>query len=378
MKLLPFIPEQASTLAVRFEYLFWYITAVCGFAGLAVYAFLFYCCVKYRRGATTGSTPRILGSARLELAWTIIPTIIFFTFFGWGVAVYNHATHAPADALEVFITGKQWMWKAQYPGGQRLIIGGNPRNMTENERESIGRLVIPVGRPVKFTMMSEDVIHSFGIPAFRIKIDVLPLRYTTQWHHPTKVGEYHLTCNQYCGTWHSLMVGKVAVVSEDEFRDFLTGLNSRQGTANPVDGSPAQKGRNEYLRLGCNQCHTGKNDAQAPSLEAMAESRNKKVLTLRPDGSYAPEVINLDSPEALDAYILKSIIDPRAQVAQPWNPVMPGNYHERSNPEDLNNLVQFIKSLKRGQTPDRTERWPTPLGAPNTTPKQPTSPEKKP
>ena len=125
MKLLPFIPEQASTLAVRFEYLFWYVTIVCGVAGLLVYGFMLYCCVKYRRGATTGSTPRILGSHRLELGLDDHPAIIFFSFFGWGVAVFNHATHPPADAAEIFVIGKQWMWKAQYPNGPTVIIGGN-------------------------------------------------------------------------------------------------------------------------------------------------------------------------------------------------------------------------------------------------------------
>ena len=168
MKLLPFIPELGSTLAFRFEYLFWYITIVCGAAGLAVYGFMLYCCVKYRRGATTGSTPRILGSHRLELAWTIIPAIIFFTFFGWGVAVFSYSSHAPADAEEIFVVGKQWMWKAEYKDGQRLIIGGNHEN-ERDERNSIGR-------PCSREPAGEDHadvrgrIHDFGVP-FRSKID---------------------------------------------------------------------------------------------------------------------------------------------------------------------------------------------------------------
>jgi cytochrome c oxidase subunit II len=366
VKLLPLIPEQASTLAVRFEYLFWYVTIVCGVAGLLVYAFMLYCCVKYRRGATSGSTPRILGSHRLELAWTIIPTIIFFSFFGWGVAVFNHATHAPADAEEIFVTGKQWMWKAQYKNGPTVIIGGNPRNMTEAERESIGRLYLPVNRPVKITLMSEDVIHDFGVPAFRSKIDVLPKRYTTAWYHPTKIGEYHIYCDQYCGTWHSLMVGKIEVLSEDDYQDKLQSLD--------VANSISQRGRKEFLRLNCIVCHTSKADAQAPVLEELFGAR-KKVLVMQPDGKYVSEEVIVD-----EGYILESILDPRAKIAEPWRPVMPGHYADNTTPEERTALVQFIKGLKRGQTPDRTERTPAPVGAPNTTPKQPTSPspEKKP
>lgn len=366
MKLLPFIPEQASTLAVRFEYLFWYITIVCSVAGLLVYAFLLYCCVKYRRGATSGSTPRILGSARLELAWTIIPTIIFFTFFGWGVAVFDHYAHPPADAEEIFVTGKQWMWKAQYKNGPTVIIGGNPRNMTEVERESIGRLYLPVNRPVKLTFMSEDVIHDFGVPAFRSKVDVLPKRYTTAWYHPTKIGEYHVYCDQYCGTWHSLMVGKIEVLSENDYQDKLKSLD--------VANSIAQRGRKEFLRLNCIVCHTAKGDAQAPVLEELFGT-SKEVLVMQPDGKYVKERITVD-----EGYILESIIDPRAKIAEPWRPVMPGHYGENTTAEERTALVQFIKNLKRGQTPDRTERTPAPVGAPNTTPKQPTSPspEKKP
>jgi len=375
VKFLPALPEQASTLAWRFEALFWYVTLVCGIAGLLVYFFLLYCCVKYRRGATTGSTPRILGSARLELAWTIIPTIIFFTFFGWGVAVFNHYGHPPADAEEIFVTGKQWMWKAQYKEGQRLIIGGNPRNMTEAERNSIGRLVLPVNRPVKITLMSEDVIHDFGVPAFRSKVDVLPKRYTTAWYHPTRIGEYHIYCDQYCGTWHSLMVGKIAVVGEQDYAEFLAGLKSLQGTENPVDGSLSHRGRELFLKLNCIVCHTGKNDAQAPSLEEIFGTTKKNVLVLQSDGKYTSEDIKVD-----EGYILESILNPRAKIVQPWNPVMPGHFADNTTPEDRTALVQFIKNLKRGQTPDRTERTPTSLGAPNTTPQSPTSPspEKKP
>jgi cytochrome c oxidase subunit 2 len=375
MNLPSILPERASTLADQFEILFWYITIITTVVGLAVYAFLLFCCVKYRRGNTTGSTPRILGSARLELAWTVIPLLVFLTFFAGGTLVYNYWAHPPKDAMEVYVIGKQWMWKAQYPDGQRVIIGGNPRNMTETERESIGALVLPVNRPIKLTLISEDVIHNFGVPAFRSKIDVLPGRYTSAWYHPTKTGEYHVFCDQYCGTWHSLMVGKVRVVGEQEFDEWLDGLRTTQGTENPVDGSPGQGGRNQFLRLQCLECHNRESVARAPLLEDIY-GQERWVRVRQPDGSFsAPVKVVAD-----EAYILESIVDPRAKVREGWEAIMPGNYHEQTTAEDLNALVQYIRGLRAGQTPKRTDRQNAPVGAPigpasgATTP---TSPEKK-
>ena len=188
--LLPIVPVMASTLAERFEWLFWYVLLVTGASAVLVYGALLYFCVAFRRTKTKTETPRILGSARLEIAWTVIPTIIFFSFFGWGAVVYRYAVQSPRDAEEIFVIGKQWMWKAQYsprPGedyAPRVIIGGNPRNMDEAERQSIGKLVIPIDKPVIIRFRSEDVIHDFGIPAFRSKVDVLPGRYTSAWYHP--------------------------------------------------------------------------------------------------------------------------------------------------------------------------------------------------
>jgi cytochrome c oxidase subunit 2 len=359
--LLPLIPERASILADRFEALFWYITLTVATAGLLVYAFIVYCCIKYRRSASPGTTPRILGSHRLEIAWTIIPTIIFFSFYGWGVAVYNYAFHPPEDALEIFVIGKQWMWKAQYPNGQRVIIGGNPANMTEAERASIGRLVVPIHRPIKVTLTSEDVIHNFGIPAFRSKMDVLPGRYTTSWFQPTKLGEFHIFCDQYCGTWHSLMVGKVAVVTQEEFENFLLGASNPQGSENPVDGSLAAQGRQLFLKLQCSTCHTAKPTARAPVLEGLY-------------GSKVPLKGNR-TEIADEQYIIESILKPRAKVVEGWEPIMP-SYEGQVTAEDLAALVQYIRSLKRGTTPDRTEYFPVPVGAPAERP-EPVSPPKE-
>jgi cytochrome c oxidase subunit 2 len=345
---------MASTLAARFEVLFWYVSFVCAIGGFGVYLALLYFCIAYRRGNTTGSTPRILGSHRLELAWTIIPTILFFSFYAGGVFVFNYYAHPPKDAMEILVIGKQWMWKAQYPNGQRVIIGGNPRNMSEAERKSIGRLVIPIDRPVKLTFISEDVIHDFGVPAFRSKVDVLPGRYTSAWYHPTQLGEFHIFCDQYCGTWHSLMVGKIAVVGEQEFDEFLQGLQPLQGTENPVDGSLAHEGRELFLKLQCIECHTGKPSGRAPILEGLY--RTKVPLT---GGGF--EIAD-------EAYIVESILKPRKKVVEGWKEIMP-SYEGRVTQHDLDALVAYIRGLRRGTTPDATGGIGAPVGAPTERPK---------
>ena len=350
LSMLPLIPERASTLADHFEALFWYITITSGVVGVAIYVALVYFCVRYRRGATTGSTPRILGSIRLELAWTVVPMFVFLTYYAWGAYVFNKAAHPPEDSMEVFVIGKQWMWKAQYPNGQRVIIGGNPRNMTEAERNSIGKLVLPINRPVKLTFTSEDVIHDFGVPAFRSKIDVIPGRYSQAWYEPTKLGEYHIYCDQYCGTWHSLMVGKIKVVGEGEFDEWLMGHTPLQGTANPVDGSLGHEGRQLFLKLQCINCHSATPTGKAPVLEGLYGTR----VPLKGGGAEVAD----------DTYIIESIRRPRLKVVDGWEAVMPAYDESQVSAEELNALVAYIRSLKKGTTPDRTERFPAPNGAP--------------
>lgn len=356
-----FVPEMASAQAYDFELLFWYVTATTGAVGLAVYAALLYFCVRYRRGNTTGSTPRILGSVRLELAWTVTPLFVFLTYFAGGVALYNKASHPPDDAMEVFVIGKQWMWKAQYPSGQRVIIGGNPRNMTEAERESIGKLVLPKGRPVLITLTSEDVIHDLGIPAFRSKMDALPGRYTKTWYEPTRAGEYHLFCDQYCGTWHSLMVGKVKVVEPAEFDAWLNGFTLDQGSENAVDGSPAFEGRKLFLKLQCVRCHSADPTGKAPVLEGLYGSR----VPLRGGGAEIAD----------DQYIMQSIRRPKLKVVDGWEPGMPAYDESQVTAEQLNQLVAYIRSLRKGTTPDQNAWFPAPAGAPTERGTQ--SPEKK-
>jgi cytochrome c oxidase subunit 2 len=369
---MPIIPERASVLADKFEPLFWYVTAVTGLATLLVCFGLVVFCIKYRRGATTGSTPRILGSHRLELFWTVTPLLIFLTFFGWGAVVFDYAFRPAPDAMEVYIIGKQWMWKAQYPDGQRVIIGGNTRNMEEEERRQIGALVLPVDRPVKFTMISEDVIHSFGIPAFRIKVDVLPGRYTTQWNHPNKVGEYHLFCNQYCGTWHSVMVGKVRVVPQDDFEAFLQGRANPSSpvTGGPPDGSPAWHGQQLFRKLQCINCHV-------PSAGSMA-GRHPRAPNLEGLHGEPVPVAGGGTVVADDAYVVESILNPQAKVVEGWKErsIMP-SYQGEVSAEDLNALVAYLRYLKGGKILPPNAKDPAPVGAPGAQPKPPSGSEKQ-
>lgn len=354
--MLPIVPVSASTLANDFEWIFWYITIVTGVVGLAVFAALGVFCVQYSRGARPQSTPRILGSHQLELAWTIIPLIIFLTFYAWGAVVYDKHVHPPEDAMEIFVIGKQWMWKAQYPGGQRVIIGGNPINMADDDkRKGISGLVLPVNRKIKVTFISEDVIHDFGVPAFRSKIDVIPGRYVSTWYEPTREGEYHVFCDQYCGTWHSLMVGKIRVVSQAEFDTFLRGESPDQspGTGGPLDGSMAWEGQQLFRKLQCIDCHTNTTHARAPNLEGLYGSEvplkgGKKII-------------------ADEAYIIESILKPREKVVEGWEPIMP-HYQGQVTEEDLNKVVSYIKSLKPGKTIPPNERFPAPDGAPRQPP----------
>src|SRR5918912_4018876 len=211
-------PPQASSVAGQVDSLVLLMLVLSALISLGVFAFLVVLAVRYRRRPGNEVGQRVTGTARVEAAWTIIPLGLAMVPFVWGARLYLAEAQPPADALEIYVVAKQWMWKAQQPDGQ----------------SEIDSLHVPVGRPVKLTMTSQDVIHSFFVPAFRVKADVLPGRYTTLWFQPTQPGEYHLFCAQYCGTDHSQMVGQVVVMEPADYAAWL-----RSGTA----ASPAGAGR---------------------------------------------------------------------------------------------------------------------------------------
>ena len=340
-----FLPPSASEFAKESDMLFWYINAVCALGGIVVYIMVFASCYVFARRTPTDRTPRILGSTKLELAWSAIPLLFFLTFFVWGTKLYNNQTQVPEDAPEYFVVGKQWMWKMQHPDGQREI---NELHLPVcDQRDASGKLTDP---GIKMSGTSEDVIHDFGIPAFRHKFDVVPGRTITVGYKPTLIGTYHIFCDQYCGQGHSQMVGKIHVLSKADYAAWKEGTFRLPGK-NPVDGSPAWEGRKLFLKLQCNSCHNNEASARAPQLSGM-------YGTNRPleDG----KLQKFD-----DEYIKRSIRNPIAQVAAGWKSIMPAYPVDKVDEIELRNLTAYIKSLKNtDKLPDRTELAPAPVGAP--------------
>jgi cytochrome c oxidase subunit 2 len=316
-------PEQASTVADRVDALFIFLMAVTGAVAFLVLVLLLYFGYRYRRRSDV-APPRMLGSLRLELFWTIIPFLIFLVMFVWGAKVFFAMAYPPEDALEVYVVGKQWMWKIQHPDGQR----------------EINELHVPVNQAVKLTLASEDVIHSFFVPAFRIKQDVLPGRYTRAWFRATKPGRYHLFCAQYCGTNHAGMIGTVVVLDQTEYRSWLN---------QHAEGSLALQGRKLFLKLQCVSCHGVDSRARAPLLENL----HGREVRLR-DG----RTVTAD-----DDYLRESILRPAAKIVEGWEPIMP-TFQGQVNEDELIQLIAYLRSLRTGQTPARTEEAEPPTVGP--------------
>lgn len=311
----PLFPEQASTHAKRVDDLFFFILAVTGAVAVLVILLMIYFVVRYRRRPEVQPTPRILDLRWLETVWTVVPFFIFMIMFAWGAQIYFGLAQPPADALEVYVVGKQWMWKNQHLEGYR----------------EINELHVPVGQPIKLILTSEDVIHDFAVPAFRTKIDVLPGRYVRTWFQATKTGRFRLYCNQFCGTNHAGMTGYIVVMEPAEYATWLS---------SHAEGSLALEGRKLFLKLQCISCHSADSRARAPVLENLFD----RTVHLR-DGN---TVI------ADEKYIRESILTPQAKVVAGWEPIMP-TFQGQVDEADLIKLIVYIKSLRPGQTPVRTE-----------------------
>lgn len=246
---LPLFPEQASTLAPRVDALFFFLVAISVFFATLIFTLLLYFAVKYRRRSVEERPRPIEGSVLLELVWTAVPLGLTMVMFAWGALLFAEIRTPPANALEIHVIGKQWMWKIQHPSGRR----------------EINELHIPVGRPIKLVMTSEDVIHSFFVPAFRVKNDVLPGRYTTLWFEATEPGEYRLFCAEYCGTQHSGMMGRVIALKLPEYEKWLSG--------GAVEGSMAKIGEDLFHRFACAGCHRYGAPVPAPALAGLLGRR---------------------------------------------------------------------------------------------------------
>lgn len=313
----PLFPEEASTFAPQVDALYVFLVATTVFFSLLIAALVIYFAIRYRRRDQTERPKPIHGSMALELTWTIIPLMICMVMFAWGANVYFRIMRPPTGALEVYGVGKQWMWKFEHANGQR----------------EINELHIPVGRAIKLTLASEDVIHSFFVPAFRVKADVIPGRYRITWFQATKPGRYHLFCAEYCGTKHAGMGGWVVVMPPAEFETWLAG--------GPQNGSPVASGQKLFTDLGCVTCHKMDTTGRGPVLQGLF---GKTV-----------HLANNQTVAADENYIRESILNPQAKIVVGFDPVMP-TFQGQISEEGLLQLIAYIKSLG---TPQAQEQPPS-------------------
>ncbi len=320
---IPIFPEQASTFAWQVDYLYFYLLAISAFFTIGIVAGIIFFFVKYREKEKYATGAEIHGSIALETTWSIIPFVIAMTIFLGGAVVYYNQYRPPADNMEIYVVGKQWMWKFQHGTGQR----------------EINELHVPVGRNVKLTMTTEDVLHDVYIPAFRTKADVIPGRYTTIWFNATKPGKYHLYCAEYCGLNHSGMGGWVYVMEQRDFDNWLSGSVSGQ--------TPVQAGQDLFEnKLGCATCHQGGANQRGAKLE----------------GIYGTDVklTNGQTVRADDEYLRNSILNPGGQIVEGYQPIMP-TFKGQVTEEQLVSLVAYIKSLS-GNANQMNTSAPSPTG----------------
>ena len=300
-----FIP-QASSLAPRIDALFWVMVALCGLVAAGVFGAMIFYCVRYHRGHRADRTGWQAGSLGVELTWTLVPFALFVAVFVWSLFLFADARTPPANAHTLYVVAKQWMWKVQHPTGQ----------------QELNTLHVPLGEPVRLTMTSQDVIHSFFIPAFRVKQDVLPGRYTQLWFTATRLGSFPLTCAEYCGLDHSKMGGVVVVLSPAEFARWL---------AVHVGGlSLAAQGAGVFRRSGCGGCHDSQSTVHAPALA----------------GVYGRPVHLVDGSTVMadERYLRDSIVLPNKQLVAGYAPVMP-SFAGQLSEEDLLALLAYMKSI---------------------------------
>ena len=302
----PLFPETASDIARQVDAIYFFGLAVAGFFSLLVAGLIFYLASRYRRTPDNQVGQRDTAPMWLEITWSVVPLVILLVMFGWGAKVFVATQRVPPDAVEYFVTGKQWMWKFQHPEGRR----------------EINNLHVPVGQRIKLTMTSEDVIHSVFVPAFRVKKDVLPGRYTTLWFEATTPGTYRMFCNEYCGVEHSLMSGSIIVMEARDYQRWLS--EGDRGATAPSAGAAV------FVAQACDRCHLEDSEARAPRLNGLFGRERAFV-----DGT---------TVMADDNYLRESILNPRAQVVTGYNPIMP-TYQGRVTEQELFELIAYIKAL---------------------------------
>lgn len=304
--MIPLQPPAASSIADGVDKLYLVLSGITLFFTVLIFSIIFYFMVKYRRRSEDEKPPETHTSMVLELSWTIIPSLICVVLFVWSASLYVRNARPPAASAEIFVIGKQWMWHIQHPEGPR----------------EIDELHVPVGVPVKLTMTSQDVIHDFYIPAFRVKKDVLPGRYTSLWFQANQTGAFHLFCAQYCGTNHSQMIGWVYVMTPSDYAAWLA--------AGEKTESMAQQGERLFDQLGCAVCHVGAGAGRAPSLVGLYGK---------------PEKLQSGETRVVDESLIReAILTPNSVHLPDYQPIMP-TFKGQLNEEQLLQLIAYLKSL---------------------------------
>ena len=304
----PLFPEQASTMAPRIDQLYYFLLGVSVFFATLILILIVAFAIKYRRRSDDEQPQPITGNLGLEIVWTVVPLSLTLVMFVWGARLYFITFYPPSDALEINVVAKQWMWKVQHAEG----------------RSEIDELHIPTGRPVKLIMTSQDVIHDFFVPAFRVKNDVLPGRYTTLWFEATKPGAYRLFCSQYCGTQHSGMIGHIIALEPTEFQTWLSG----GAAAVPM----ATAGENLFRKLGCISCHAANDTGRGPSLAGLLG----KAVRLQSGATVTAD----------ENYIRESILEPQAKIVAGYPSIMP-TFKGLISEDGIMQIIAYLKSLKR-------------------------------
>lgn len=302
----PLFPEQASTVAGRVDAIYSFLIGLTALFSILIGATVAFFAIKYRRGNKVDRSRPLSESAILEAIWIGVPLVIVLVIFYWGTSIFFTIVRPPKQAEDVYVTGKQWMWKIQHLSGHR----------------EINELHVPVGQPIKLIMTSQDVIHSFFVPAFRVKQDVLPGRYTQMWFEATKPGIYHLFCAEYCGTQHSGMIGRVIAMEQADYEEWLKGGAAAAGK------TMSSAGEQIFTQQGCASCHN--DQSRAPALKGLYG----KPVKLADGGNVVAD----------EQYIRESILRPMSQMVAGYDPIMPV-YQGRIGEEDLQQIVAYIKSL---------------------------------
>lgn len=324
MRTILWLPEQASTFAKPVDYLHYFVIIVTMIVstvvGLLAFGFFFI----YRQRHVRQSTPYVIPSVKFEMAVIAVPLVFFLAWFVQGFRDFVWYVTPPKDTMDVYVMGKKWMWKFAYPEGPNAV----------------GTLHVPVNRPVRLLLTSRDVIHSFFVPDFRVKMDVLPGRYTQLWFEATKTGRFQVLCTEYCGTWHSQMWGEIVVMPAAEFDEWLA--QQRHGLADRVDsggddgpsfrGTIVEYGKRVAMAQGCLKCHSLDGEPHIGPTWLDLYRRRETLET--------GEVVLAD-----EGYLTDSMFDPRAKIVKGYKPVMP-TYKGRLTAPDSAALVEFIKSLR--------------------------------